>query len=129
MAEEKCALYLISCSVDYKTICITDPSATGELERIVCFLSNSFYGGTDIGPAFDRACKALDEKDFVNADVLMVSDFLTPPLSQHSKAKINFAKQNGTLFDALEIGASGRVDILYLMDSHYCSTRTLEKVR
>lgn len=59
----------------------------------------------------------------------MVSDFLTPPISPQSKSKIEVAKKNGTLFYALEIGASGEDCILDLMDSHYRFTKKLQRVR
>lgn len=126
--QESRALYLISFSVSYQSLCIKQPAATGEMERILSFLRMSFYGGTDIGPAFSAACDHLRDDAFKNADVLMVSDFLTLPLSEQAKTRIDSAKLYGTVFYALEVGASGNEDILALMDKRYRYTNGLKKV-
>lgn len=119
-AEENRPLYIISFSVEYESIVIKNPSELGEMERILSFLKMSFYGGTDICPAFCAACTRLDDECFCNADVLMVSDFLTPPLDEKTKSKINFAKQNGTVFYALEVGERGvQYNVLDQMDEIY----------
>ena len=128
-ASENRALFIISFSVQFESICIKNPSAMGELLRIESFLEMSFNGGTDIGPACERACEVLDEDAFTNADILMISDFLTPPLSASARDRIEIAKQTGTLFYALEVGTSGDAGVLSLMDSHWRYARGLEKVR
>ena len=128
-AEEKRPLYIISFSVGFESICIKDPSAVGELLRIESFLEMSFNGGTDISPAFERACEVLTEDTFRNADVLLISDFCAPPLSEDAKTLMESSKIGGTIFYALEIGVSGDEGILDLMDCHWRYSQGLEKLR
>lgn len=94
-------LCIINFSVDFKTIKLKKQSSSKMISKLLVFLKESFNGGTEIGPAFENAFKILDEKDFCDADILIISDFITRPLTQESINNIQDAKDKGTRFFGL----------------------------
>lgn len=104
-AEKKRNLCVINFSVDFKTIRLCKESSASMIKKLLEFLKTSFNGGTEIGPAFENAFKTLNEEDFSDADVLVVSDFVTRPLSEESIKNIKEAKKKGTRFFGLCIKA------------------------
>lgn len=103
--------YLISFSTGTKALHIAEtlqPQALFHaLDRLSEFLSTSFYGGTNAGPALSQALDLLETREFREADVLMVSDFIMPPLDEPTLARIQAAQEKKTRFHSLLIGDQG----------------------
>jgi uncharacterized protein with von Willebrand factor type A (vWA) domain len=100
--NRKC--YLISFSTAIETINLTD--IKNSLDKIIAFLSMSFYGGTDAAPAMQEALKMLDTADYKKADVIIVSDFIMPSFDSETQMLLKSAKANDTKFHSLVIGDS-----------------------
>jgi uncharacterized protein with von Willebrand factor type A (vWA) domain len=100
--NRKC--YLISFSSGIETLNLTD--LKNSLDKIIHFLSMSFYGGTDATPAMQESLRMLETEDYKRADVIMVSDFVMPAFDNTTQQKIKKAKENGTKFHSLVIGTS-----------------------
>lgn len=75
--------------------------------KLVQFLRMSFHGGTDAVPVLKHSLELLSEKEWKNADVLMISDFVMQSLDNDIKAQIESAQENNTNFHSLVIGTSG----------------------
>ncbi|MDR0722023.1 MAG: VWA domain-containing protein [Treponema sp.] len=103
--------YLISFSTGMKALHIAETVQPQDLfqalDRLSEFLSTSFYGGTNAGPALHQALDLLETQEFRKADVLMVSDFIMPPLDEPSLARIKAAQERHTQFHSLLIGDQG----------------------
>lgn len=102
--KEKRNCFLITFSVGVATLDLTD--LKNNVEKIVDFLSLSFYGGTDASPALAEAAVMLQTQNFQNADVLMISDFEMPVIQASVEANMLKAKEAGTKFHSIVIGGS-----------------------
>jgi len=115
--DRKC--YLISFSEEIETFEITD--IKNQLDKILLFLNMGFYGGTDAKEALKEALKMLNNENFKNADVIMISDFEMPEFSHHFKKRIKIAKKKGNKFHSLLIGNydDENLSIIQEFDSHW----------
>ncbi|MCL1994307.1 MAG: VWA domain-containing protein [Spirochaetes bacterium] len=113
--NRKC--YLISFSTQIETLELTDMK--NNLEKLVEFLSMSFNGGTDAGPAMREALKMLQREDYQKADCLMISDFVMGAFDEQTKNQIAAAKENKTKFHSLVIGGSGNQKTITEFDSNW----------
>lgn len=93
--------FLINFSTNIETL---DFKKGKNFNALMSFLQMSFYGGTDAMPAFEKAIKMLKEEEYKKADVLMISDFIYPYISDNLSSKMEEEKKNGTKFYALSIG-------------------------
>jgi uncharacterized protein with von Willebrand factor type A (vWA) domain len=100
--NRKC--YLISFSTDIETLNLTD--LKNSIDKIINFLSMSFYGGTDATPAMREALRMLTKADYKKADVIMLSDFVMSAFDKATQEKILKAKENKTKFHSLVVGNS-----------------------
>jgi uncharacterized protein with von Willebrand factor type A (vWA) domain len=89
------------------------------LDKLIDFLAMSFNGGTDATPAMHEALVMLKTEDYKKADLIMVSDFVMPPLDAQAQAEINCAKENKTKFHSLLIGTSGNTNALADFDNKW----------
>jgi uncharacterized protein with von Willebrand factor type A (vWA) domain len=86
------------------------------LGPLVSFLAGGFYGGTDPGPALDRAMQYIESGTFQRADVLIITDGLFdlgdtfPARFEAAKARMDFR------LHGLIVGAHGRDDTLPFAD-------------
>jgi len=113
--NRKC--YLISFSTAIETLNLTD--LKNNLDKLIEFLSMSFYGGTDAIPAIQEAFKMLETEDYKKADVIMVSDFVMSGFDEQTTNQINAAKENKTKFHSLVIGDSGNKNTIEEFDSNW----------
>jgi len=113
--NRKC--YLVSFSTSIETLNLTD--LKNNLEKLIEFLSMSFHGGTDATPAMLETLRMLETEDYKKADVVMVSDFVMPPLDKTTQNKIIAAKENKTKFHSLVIGNSGNRNTIENFDSNW----------
>jgi uncharacterized protein with von Willebrand factor type A (vWA) domain len=116
-ARDKRKCYLISFSTAIETLNLTDMK--NNLDKLIEFLSMSFYGGTDATPAIHEALRMLETDDYKKADVIMVSDFVMPDIDERIKNKILAAKENKTKFHSLVIGGSGNKKTIQEFDNNW----------
>ena len=108
--ERKC--YLISFSTGIETLDLSDFKSGNALGNLIQFLRMSFHGGTDALPALTEALKMLQEDDYKNADVLMISDFVMGNLGSDMETKIKDEQKKKTDFYSLVIGSSGNTSTI-----------------
>jgi uncharacterized protein with von Willebrand factor type A (vWA) domain len=89
------------------------------LDKLIEFLSMSFYGGTDAVSAMHEAIRMLETEDYKKADVIMVSDFVMPGFDEQTKNQIITARENKTKFHSLVIGNSGNKNTIEEFDSNW----------
>lgn len=94
--------YLISFAIGIEALNLTDLASS--LDTLIDFLSQSFYGGTNPMPVLDEALNRLETEAYQKADVVMVSDFIMPPLDEQTLTRIKGAKENKTQFHSLLMG-------------------------
>ena len=83
------------------------------------FLSLSFHGGSDPGPAMDRVLKRLrDGEDgaWAKADILFASDGEWPDPTPRQQAAVQRAREAGTRFHGIQIGNRGRTGLHAVCD-------------
>lgn len=79
---------------------------TNDWNKLFYFLSLSFSGGTDIGPAITKAIAKVKEEDYVNADVIFVSDMIINSLGSNLEKEVRELKEKKVRFHSLTIGNS-----------------------
>lgn len=108
--------YLINFSSGVKTINLQDIAKS--LDSLAKFLSFSFHGGTDISLALQEALKQLNENDYKEADVLIISDFIMYKIDDEVLEKMSFQQQQrGTQFHSLIISDSPNTKIIESFDN------------
>ena len=108
--KRKC--YIISFSREIETLDISDFKGGNALQTLIAFLNRSFNGGTDAYPALCEAVRVLQESDYKNSDVIMVSDFIMPSMPREIVDSIETEKANGTNFYSLVIGCSANYNAI-----------------
>lgn len=98
--RRKC--YVINFAEEVQCLLIQDLKA--DLPMLVEFLNHRFDGGTDIRPAMDEAFRLMEYHMWRDSDVLMISDFEMPPLSEQLQGRISLQKRRGTHFYSLVFG-------------------------
>ncbi|MDR1933823.1 MAG: VWA domain-containing protein [Spirochaetales bacterium] len=106
---------VISFSDGIKTLNLTDTK--NELDKIAGFFSMSFYGGTDPVPAMKEALAMLETRNYSKADIVMVSDFVMPPLDARTRRRVRAAKKRKTKFHSIVIGKSGNTNAMRDFDN------------
>lgn len=103
------ACYLISFAVGIETLNLSD--LANALDTLIAFLSQSFYGGTNPMPALHEALSMLETAPYKKADLVMVSDFIMPPLDEQTQTQIKAAKEKETKFHGLLMGDRGAMGV------------------
>ena len=115
LGDRRC--YLISFSTRITTLELTDLNSG--LPSLINFLSLSFHGGTDGTPALDAALNMLQTKDFKNADVLMISDFIMAKPDDKTVERIEEQKEKKTKFYSLTISKTANPGVMEIFDSNF----------
>lgn len=114
--HRKC--YIILFSDDIECIEITDLGSS--FDRLVDFLCQSFHGGTDIEPVITHALRKISEEGYMEADIITVSDFEMPPVSDVLGQSIERAKAKETKMYAISLGGkSAEKSFLKLCDKYW----------
>jgi uncharacterized protein with von Willebrand factor type A (vWA) domain len=115
--QENRKCYLISFSTSIQTLELTE--LKNSLEKLLDFLSMSFYGGTDATPALIESIRMLEKNDYKEADILMISDFVMSGLPDHLIQSMNSAKSKNTKFHSLVIGNSQNQQVITAFDNNW----------
>jgi uncharacterized protein with von Willebrand factor type A (vWA) domain len=94
--------YLISFSSETAALELDGPHALTELSN---FLSMSFYGGSQLYNALRESYALLEREAYRTADVLVVSDFILPPLDSETRAALDRARRQQILFHSVLTGS------------------------
>jgi uncharacterized protein with von Willebrand factor type A (vWA) domain len=115
--KENRKAYLINFSVGIKTINLLD--LANSMDLLIDFLLMSFHGGTDAAPALIEAINMLQTKDYKEADVLMISDFVMFELREDIVKKIRQEQSKDTRFHSLTISKQANPEIVSRFDNHW----------
>jgi uncharacterized protein with von Willebrand factor type A (vWA) domain len=96
-----------------KTINLLD--LANSMDLLIDFLLMSFHGGTDAAPALIEAINMLQTKDYKEAGVLMISDFVMFELREDIVKKIRQEQSKDTRFHSLTISKQANPEIVYLI--------------
>lgn len=110
--------YLINFSTGIKTLDLYD--IANSIDEIAKFLKMSFYGGTDVSLALYEALRQLQNNNYQDADVLMISDFIMYKVDKDVLQQVRFFQQNkGTQFHSLTLSNEPNSDILAEFDTNW----------
>ncbi|MFD2178224.1 ATPase RavA stimulator ViaA [Veronia pacifica] len=97
---------------------------TGErgLREAMDFLSYSFHGGTDLEPALNHAIDLMETDRYVNADLVVISDFIAPEQPQPLIERIGKLKSKHNRFHAVNLSKYGNPSLMNMFNHcwEYC---------
>ncbi|MBC6714241.1 VWA domain-containing protein [Treponema sp. Marseille-Q3903] len=117
--EEERGCYLISFSTGIETMDLSSFNSTDGITNLVKFLRMSFNGGTDANPALNHSVKLLEEKEWKNADVLMISDFVMGKLGVELEGKIKVQQEQKCRFFSLAVTSGGNNEVISTFDKNW----------
>ena len=118
--KQKRKCFLISFSSDISVLDLSDFSGPKGITKLTDFLTCSFNGGTDIEPCMKAALDQLEKQNFVNADILVISDFNMFNFEQKTVERIKNQKIKGTkLYSFIINRCGGNENILSLFDEQW----------
>ena len=88
------------------------------LSEILSFLSYTFNGGTDLAPVLEQSIDIMGTEKYINADLIVISDFIAPAQSETLLNKISALKKSKNRFHALNLSRYGNPELLATFD-HY----------
>ena len=124
--REKRKALLISFSTSYQLFELTD--FQNSLPKLVNFLQMSFSGGTDVSEAIKETVHRMEEQDYKNADLLVITDGIFGNMSAQLISQIQMLKQKGNKFNTLIIGASQNTNALSFFDNIWLCDYYLENI-
>ena len=117
--EEERGCYLISFSTGIETMDLSSFNSIDGITNLVKFLRMSFNGGTDANPALNHSVKLLEEKEWKNADVLMISDFVMGTLDSKLEEKIKAQQKKKCRFFSLAVTSGGNNAVISTFDKNW----------
>lgn len=117
--EKERGCYLISFSTGIETMDLSSFNSTDGITNLVKFLRMSFNGGTDANPALTHSVKLLEEKEWKNADVLMISDFVMGKLGVELEGKIKAQQEQKCRFFSLAVTSGGNNEVISTFDKNW----------
>ncbi|MEM0994274.1 MAG: VWA domain-containing protein [Bacteroidota bacterium] len=117
-AKDNRRAYLINFSIGIETLDLFDIS--NNLDSIAKFLNMSFYGGTDISLPLYEALRQLQNHDYEDADVLVISDFIMYKIDEDVLQQVRFQQQNkNTQFHSLTLSKEPNPYVLEYFDTNW----------
>jgi uncharacterized protein with von Willebrand factor type A (vWA) domain len=114
-AQDQRKAYLISFSSGLQTLNLLNLEHS--LNEVVAFLTMTFNGGTDIHPALSEAMRMLEQHDYKEADILVVSDFIMYELRADLVKRMEEEKRKGTQFHSLIVSeGTANPEVVALFD-------------
>ena len=117
--DEERGCYLISFSTGIETMDLSSFNSTDGITNLVRFLRMSFNGGTDANPVLEYSVKLLKEKDWKNADVLMISDFVMGALGSELEKNIKAQQEKKCRFFSLAVTSGGNNQVISTFDKNW----------
>ncbi len=117
-SREKRRCYLISFSTGLQTINLLE--LENSLDQVVKFLAMTFQGGTDVHPPMYEALNMLQTRDYKDADVLMISDFIMYEMQESLVKRIRVEQRRGTQFHCLTVNTgTANPKVVELFDNYW----------
>ncbi len=114
-AREERNAFLINFSTGIRTLDLLN--IADSIGSLAGFLKQSFHGGTDLSLALDASLKKLEEDDFHDADVLIISDFVMYKLDPELERRMEYRRVNrNTKFYGLIISDEPNEDVIGVFD-------------
>lgn len=113
--HRKC--YIINFSEETTHLLIRDLHA--DLPVLIEFLNHRFGGGTSMEAAVDEAVRMIERNGWHRSDVVMISDFEMPPVSEALMKQVMHLKRCHTSFYGLVFGTRPEMDYLNLCDRYW----------
>ncbi|MPW37902.1 ATPase RavA stimulator ViaA [Vibrio sp. B1Z05] len=83
------------------------------------FLSYTFHGGTDFEPVLQKCIDLMHTDKFLNADMVVLSDFIAPKQSQEMVDKVTELQARHNRFHALCLSKYGNPELLDIFSHHW----------
>lgn len=100
-------------STDVVSYAVTGPAG---LQEAVQFLGSSFHGGTDLAPCMGSVLDDMQQRDFREADAIVLSDFIAQRLPTPLLAQVQDLKQQGNRFHAICLSRHGKPALMKIFD-------------
>lgn len=113
--HRKC--YVINFSDEAVSLLVEDLGR--DMPKLAEFLNKSFDGGTDIEPALREAARIISGNEFRESDIVLISDFEMPPLSQELAELVRKMKRMKTSFFGLVFGNQPEMEFLNLCSRYW----------
>lgn len=117
--EEERGCYLVSFSTGIEVMDLGCFASVDGISNLVKFLRMGFSGGTDANPALAHSVQMLEGKDWKNADVLMISDFVMDSLDKDLEERIKIQRENKSRFFSLAVTAEGNDEVISVFDKNW----------
>ncbi|AXK51116.1 VWA domain-containing protein [Spiroplasma alleghenense] len=88
------------------------------IQKILKFLSKSFYGSTNAVPAFMMAIKKMHQEKWERGDLLVISDFMLKDMPTEIREKVLELKNNYNRFHSVFVGNSPNKNLLDVFDNN-----------
>ena len=98
---------------------LTSFNSADGITNLVKFLRMSFNGGTDANPVLEYSVEMLEEKNWKNADVLMISDFIMGTLDPELEEKIKAQQEKKCRFFSLAVTSNGNNEVISVFDKNW----------
>ncbi|WP_342261007.1 VWA domain-containing protein [Spiroplasma endosymbiont of Notiophilus biguttatus] len=102
--QEKRPCYMINFSGKFETYDLSN--LVSSIPNLIHFLGHSFKGHTNINPAISHALTIMQSKTYHNADLLVVSDFLSANITKNNINLMLQLKAKANRFHAINIASS-----------------------
>lgn len=87
------------------------------IEKLLEFLSKSFYGMTNATPAMHKVIDKMHTEEYKRADLLMISDFMMDSMGNNTRVKVADLKDNYNRFHSLIVGTMPNVESQDIFDN------------
>jgi uncharacterized protein with von Willebrand factor type A (vWA) domain len=101
-------------STDVVSYELTGPAG---LQEALSFLGCSFKGGTDLTPCFAQVLNRMQEKEYANADAIVLSDFIAQRLPVEMLEQVRDLKEKGNRFNAVSLSRHGKPVLMKIFDA------------
>ncbi|CAH0535161.1 Protein ViaA [Vibrio stylophorae] len=89
------------------------------LEQALQFLSFTFHGGTDFLPVLEQGMSLMETASYENADMVVISDFITPRQPNLLRERIAAMKERGNRFHSVVLSSHANDDVTRIFDHHW----------
>ncbi|MEZ8965445.1 ATPase RavA stimulator ViaA [Vibrio breoganii] len=83
------------------------------------FLSYTFHGGTDFEPVLQKCIDLMHTDKFLNADMVVLSDFIAPRQSEDMVNKVEELKARHNRFHAVSLSKYGNPELLDIFSHNW----------
>jgi len=86
------------------------------LSTLLTFLSASFRGGTDLRPVIEQSLSLMQQEEYKNGDLLVISDFIAQKLPTALALEVKELKKKKNRFHAITLSTQGNPQLMGIFD-------------